>query len=1375
MNPGNPHPSPDKSTEKEESIEKALAEFSLAWCSDERLDPELFCKAHAGCGPELRERINDFLFVAEGINHEAATPGGPAPGASGLDLGAGRVLGEFEIIKEIGRGGMGVVYEAKQLSLHRRVALKVLPPHLSWSDEAVLKFRREAEAGSRQNHPGLVAVHAVGQHEGIHFIAQELVEGGLSLADRIAELRKTNKRPNGYYHSVAKLTSKIAQALHHAHTAGVIHRDIKPSNILIDPNGLPKVSDFGLARVEDALALSRSGHLAGTPYYMSPEQAESRRSGIDHRTDIYSLGVTLYEMLTHTIPFEGNTSQEVLKKILTAEPRNPRQVKPDVPRDLSVICLKAMEKRPEHRYATMGDFADDLMRFIEGRPIMAQPTGAITRVFKRIRRNPAFSAAAGSAAFAILALLIIGPILYVQSVEDKNKLEDSLVERKGQERISLSSRAKEKALENPGLGILLGLEGMKVPTTKDGRLYFNPIAIEGLLDALLACHEIKTLGASLARHCAMSPDNQGVVMANEDGSPRVLDIESGKERFRLEGHIAAINTVAYSLDGSRIVTASDDWTVRLWDAAKGTLIATFEHDDKVRSAVCNQEGTRILSASDDMTAWLWDIKTHKMAQRFIGHAFPVLSAFFHPEENRIITASADGTVRIWDIATGEEIASYDHKCPVKYAAFNKDGRILMSLTSEGTLRIWDAAARKVCYIHPEKFRSAAFCRPDSLLEDLLITTSLQDNIVKIWNLDYVVDITGFSSWQMTEVMELKGHENNVISAEFSPDRSKAVSISKDMTARVWHANPDHMLPPSKPYDDPNPGGNYNGNGSCSKDGTRALTVDPDTFTATVWDTADDERILRHTFEDHAPTDTFRFARLSPKGDLLAGATSHGQDRVHVIRVSDGQLLIDKYEHQDGDVNDIDFSTDGRYMVVSCGEAGSFLYNTGESDCLHILYEDEGVSRASFNYPEDDMIVTCSTKGRIRRWNAKTGKQIGETLNIDQERYQQFYFSPDGLKLVTEIEKNQYRIWDLKSGKLLSYNQADSCSLVLFNPQNRKMALFQHDGNGFIRDYDFDGIDEPEKNPPLESLSSDVDEAGFSPDGKNLVAISKSGILYHWEVSTGKLISGKTFPNKIKSFLRITRDNRWALIELEGRAQPEIWPLIDLADYANNIKPRELTVNEKIEYFLLTPEEEALNKRIDLLFNQRKKGAEIRDQIYREEPIPIDLHPFAEGLINLHEEDPFELNRKAWKFLVSLRENKKESYKEPLEEAERACALSPGNGTYEQTLGVAQYRYDHYEEALTSLTPFINNFSPDTDGGFLTPLVFCTMASCKLGNKHEADEYLNRLREKIQEDPRIGRLASYAAFLEEAESLISDNVALKNHDKSTGIIGPDLCR
>jgi len=409
-------------------LEAVLLEFSRAWHAGRGPDPDSFCRRHPECGPELRAAIDDFLFVAEKLpGSDRLNREEPPEDEPDEAVPESRVLGDFRIIREIGRGGMGVVYEAEQVSLRRRVALKILPEHLSFSYDAVKKFRREAEAGGRPSHPGIVAVHAIGEDDEVHYIAHELVDGSRTLADWIGEKAEIGDFRPGQFRELARLVAAVAHAMEHVHAAGVIHRDIKPSNVLLTGDGAPKVTDFGLAKVEDALALSRSGAFAGTPYYMSPEQVSSRRSGIDSRTDIFSLGVTLYEMQTLVRPFEGETSQDVLKKILLQEPQDPRRISARVPRDLATICLKAMEKKPDARYQTMSELAEDLERYQSGDAILARPAGLGTLFWKSVRRNPALSAAVGVAAVAVICLLVFVPYYVVRlnlTIREKNRLSD---------------------------------------------------------------------------------------------------------------------------------------------------------------------------------------------------------------------------------------------------------------------------------------------------------------------------------------------------------------------------------------------------------------------------------------------------------------------------------------------------------------------------------------------------------------------------------------------------------------------------------------------------------------------------------------------------------------------------------------------------------------------------------------------------------------------------------------------------------------------------------------------------------------------------------------------------------------------------------------
>ncbi|MDP6369726.1 MAG: serine/threonine-protein kinase, partial [Planctomycetota bacterium] len=405
---------------------------------------EALCAAHPGQAAELRRLHSAWLSFRWSESAASQAPGqgtatplfrgrraqdrSVAPGP--WNVAAGRVLGDFRLVERIGRGGMGEVWEAEQLSLARRVALKLLLPERV--DERGLDFfAREARAGGKLAHPGVVAVYGTGESEGLHWIAMELVEEACDLRHSIDGLREADELDAAHYSQTAEFMAELADALDAVHAGGVIHRDLKPGNILVTPDDRPKLTDFGLAKLMGELSLSTAGDLAGTYYYMSPEQVAAKRMGLDHRTDIFSLGVVMYEMLTLTKPFEGDTSEQVAHKVMVVDPPSADEVRSKVPRDLAVICAKAMEKNREARYGSMAEFAADLRRHLADKPILAKPSGPLVRLAKWARRNPTKSAAAGVAVVALVAISAQASQLALQKgllETERDKLADSNAE-----------------------------------------------------------------------------------------------------------------------------------------------------------------------------------------------------------------------------------------------------------------------------------------------------------------------------------------------------------------------------------------------------------------------------------------------------------------------------------------------------------------------------------------------------------------------------------------------------------------------------------------------------------------------------------------------------------------------------------------------------------------------------------------------------------------------------------------------------------------------------------------------------------------------------------------------------------------------------------
>lgn len=329
----------------------------------------------------------------------------PSQGASSSSVGfafAGARIGRFELVRLLGRGGMGEVWEAEESDLKRRVALKLLPSGSLPSPEDLARFRREAEATGRVRHPGIVAVHSAGEVDGRLYIAYELVERGRSLRTWLEERAAFAELGPEHFREVAELFAKLAEALEAAHAAGIVHRDLKPHNVLLAADGSPKVADFGLAKITGELSLSQSGAFVGTWYYASPEQV--RGEALDARSDVFSLGVTLYECLTLRRPFEGDTRVQLVAQILGDEPVDPRRVRSRCPADLAVIVAKALEKSHERRYPSMRALADDLRRHLAHQPIQARAPSAGERLAKWTRRHPTATTAIVVSGIGFLAL-----------------------------------------------------------------------------------------------------------------------------------------------------------------------------------------------------------------------------------------------------------------------------------------------------------------------------------------------------------------------------------------------------------------------------------------------------------------------------------------------------------------------------------------------------------------------------------------------------------------------------------------------------------------------------------------------------------------------------------------------------------------------------------------------------------------------------------------------------------------------------------------------------------------------------------------------------------------------------------------------------------
>lgn len=478
-----------KKVMNEESIFTAAIEIDAV---EERAK---YVAAECAGDEKLRLRVESLLEAHENKDSIFEKPAFEDKADAEQLNGVRRELGDFKIISELGRGGMGVVHEAHQKSLNRRVALKVLSGGLGLTAKAVMRFRREAEAAGRLHHTNIVPIYSTGEESGVHFYAMELIAGP-SLDQVIDHLREENSgsdsdsasdneshhKPlpewvdetiafesthrlpqstqkistssssvagsssiatsSGYFGQVATMIADVADALEHAHDHGVIHRDIKPSNLLLGPDGRLSITDFGLARMLEQPGMTMTGEFVGSPLYMSPEQITAGRAPLDHRTDIYSLGATLYELLTLRPPFPGTRRDEVIAQVLSKEPKAPRRLNRRVPADLETICLKAIERDPNQRYQTAAVLASDLRAYVNHHAISVKRTGPVARVVKWVRRKPTLASLIG---VVLMSLSIIGGLLYKERIAEREITQQRTLEYIMQGQLNKANEACDKA------------------------------------------------------------------------------------------------------------------------------------------------------------------------------------------------------------------------------------------------------------------------------------------------------------------------------------------------------------------------------------------------------------------------------------------------------------------------------------------------------------------------------------------------------------------------------------------------------------------------------------------------------------------------------------------------------------------------------------------------------------------------------------------------------------------------------------------------------------------------------------------------------------------------------------------------------------------